>query len=170
MGEFVASNGVPVSIDSDGYVNAGCTNPAKAVQAMREFFRNERDKELGRWRVTIDGHDYLVFDDGPRVAVLREGNPYPITFSRALSEDIDSDFRNAARAYFDAHPIPKPAWHDAKEGEVWVITYQGVEYPAIFQADAFRDHGGSWDLDRITAGRRIFPESDPIVAPDSEWS
>lgn len=58
-------------------------------------------------------------------------------------------------------------WLTPHEGEVWIITPSKSlstldgpgEYPAIFQAGRFRDHGGSWEMHDITAARRIWPEA-----------
>ncbi|MFA5901820.1 MAG: hypothetical protein WC829_22215 [Hyphomicrobium sp.] len=58
-------------------------------------------------------------------------------------------------------------WHEAQEGEVWLIRPSRAlevgevrEYPAIFQAGCFRDHGGSWSIEAIVSARRIWPVSD----------
>lgn len=51
-------------------------------------------------------------------------------------------------------------WEDAYEDEVWIITYEGKEYPSIYQAGQFRDHGGYWTADSIESARRVWPESD----------
>lgn len=47
---------------------------------------------------------------------------------------------------------------EPKEGEVWVITFEGKEYAGIFQAGRFRDMGGSWYPEEVTDARRIYPE------------
>ena len=151
------------------------TGSEEGVDALREFFRAEEDERLRRWRFPEDP-DFVVYAawtaDPPRrgvrgVTVLSESIPHRYAvwednidtlYGTSVDEDARKRARDAARAYFEAHPEPKP-WHEAKEGEVWVITYKGEEYPAIFQAGMFRDHGGSWDPDRITAGRRIYPEA-----------
>lgn len=72
----------------------------------------------------------------------------------------------ALREYFQ-HESNKDPWEDAKEGDVWIVTPskaltggESVEYPAIFQAGRFRDHGGSWETRDLVAARRIWPESD----------
>lgn len=50
-------------------------------------------------------------------------------------------------------------WHDAKEGDVWVLELtNGQTHPAIFQADAFRDTGGAWTANEIANARKIWPE------------
>lgn len=64
----------------------------------------------------------------------------------------------ALREFFQHEANYRP-WHDAKEGEVWVLDLtNGQTHPAIFQADAFRDTGGSWTVNEITSARKIWPE------------
>lgn len=99
---------------------------------------------------------------GRGVTILDE-TPLPKIYTRWENKDntlvrFDDEITEAAFAYWAAHPAPKPAWHDAKEGEVWIVTYEGFELPAIFQAGRFRDHGGGWDFEDITSARRIYPE------------
>ncbi|WP_420110635.1 hypothetical protein [Pseudactinotalea sp.] len=167
MSEFTASNGVNVvSRDKGGYFTGTFDYGINGIsaewgQALREFFQHERDEELGRWRWP-ESPDYVVYPrDDDTVLVHRESDGLGYVFSRKMAPyaGFHGDLAPAGVAYFDAHPVRKP-WHDAVEGEVWLITYNGTEYPAIFQADRFRDHGGSWDAESITAGRRIWPVSD----------
>lgn len=143
-------------------------------EVLREFFQHERDEELGRWRWP-ENPDYVVYvkcesESEPRagVRVLHERTGRSRDIGRAVvnaCEATVSRFGRAARAYFEAHPERKP-WHDATEGEVWIVTPskaltcgERVQYPAIFQAGRFRDHGGSWEARDLTAARRIWPES-----------
>lgn len=126
---------------------------------LREFFRAEEDERLGRWRWPEDP-DYLVYPESISpvvVRVVRESTGVQQAISRAKAGHQRTAMQQAARAYFDAHPEPKP-WREAREGEVWVITVPEGTYPAIFQADAFRDAGGPWDVRDITDARRIWPE------------
>ena len=60
---------------------------------------------------------------------------------------------------------PKP-WHDAKPGEVWVLTYGGQETAYVW-TDRHSEQGHAFVSDRaiveaddldITVGRRIWPE------------
>ena len=179
MKEFTASNGVSITIETTNagtylvgkkdrevptrgvYADTHAMGSVDGIAALREFFRAEEDERLGRWR-DPERDSFVVYPQrSAGIIVLCEMTGTSRLF--ANRNDVDS-FRSSylspsAYAYFDAHPEPKPAWHDAKEGEVWIITYKGEEYPAIFQAGMFRDHGGAWDADRITAGRRIYPEA-----------
>jgi hypothetical protein len=166
VNEYTASNGIKIEWCgmSDWLVGGKKKVSLDQFAALREFFRAEEDARLERWR-SPEVPDYLVYYWGQPttagVVVFCEvtGSVSPVIRRDADPENQSPDYR-AARAYFDAHPEPKPAWHDAKEGEVWVITWEGNEYPAIFQADAFRDHGGRWLADDISAAHRIYPEGD----------
>lgn len=188
MKKFEASNGVRLTEHPDGTARIvfpgsrlfSWTRPEE-MEALREFFQHERDEELGRWRWP-DNPDYVVYPytfDSPRpgirgVTVLAEEEPRLLTvwednidtiYGHSNYEDVRSAAREAARGYFEAHPERKP-WEDAKEGDVWIVTPskalsggERVEYPAIFQAGSFRDHGGSWEARDLTSARRIWPES-----------
>lgn len=91
------------------------------VQSLREFFQDERDKELGRWRWPEDP-EYVVYEltrDRVRVVLETTGNVNDINRNSLTTRSDNST--GAAKAYFDAHPVKKP-WHDAKPGDTWVIT------------------------------------------------
>jgi len=189
MTTFTASNGIGVMrLDAGyGFRNVpdsqeviGCSdgvsrygiNDAKA-QALREFFLHERDEQLGRWRWP-ERPDYVVtpFDGDPdHVLVVQESAGVACEFVRASAygpsmSGYHSRLAPAARAYFDAHPEPKP-WHDAEPGEVWVLTVDGSEEfpcsvspsgpdfePIAHPVWATLARGS----DRITSARRIWPE------------
>lgn len=144
-------------------------------EALREFFQHERDEELGRWRWP-ENPDYVVYvkcesESEPLagVRVLHERTGRSRDIGRAVvnaCEATVSGFGRAAREYFEAHPERKP-WHEAKPWETWVFTIDGKEQSATLDEDReFRDrsfHTCSWmhvKDDRISAGRRIWPESD----------
>ncbi|MCJ1709284.1 hypothetical protein [Microbacterium sp. VKM Ac-2923] len=114
----------------------------QAELALSELFRAETDKNLGRWRWPTDP-DYVVYAFGLRdVKVLRESTGA----SRSFTTDeltVPSAMRDAARAYFDAHPeknldAPKP-WHKATLGDVWVMGPLNVAYTVVGGVDS-----GSW--------------------------
>jgi hypothetical protein len=70
------------------------------------------------------------------------------------------DHARAARAYFDAHPEPKP-WESAAVGDVWVLTIAGKEHAVTFRRGlAIHMNGACVELDKVTDGRRIYPEGD----------
>jgi hypothetical protein len=168
METFTASNGMEFRPIGNGVVNWGSgENYARVSQGLREFFQHERDTELGRWRWTED-QNYVVYktEDYPdAVKVFNERTPFSLQFERGRYSNIFPRESAAARAYFDAHPVPKP-WHDAKPGEVWVLTVDGEEF-------AWGAGTGGWsgrfimaadgseiplDNESVTAGRRIWPE------------
>ena len=166
MTEIRVSRTIPGSLFID-YVNDDIdvckTIPEDEAEALREFFQAERDKALGWWRASPE---YVVKpstgDDGLEsrsVTVLNER----LGITTTVWEGVDrrSAYGTAARAYFAAHPEQKP-WHDAAPGEVWVLTMEGEERPAIVTED------GNFEAPlplflvntqsvRITAGRRIYP-------------
>lgn len=181
--EFTASNGGVVTVDVLGSVKvtlpqntSGLWLSVHSTSALREFFRQERDTELGRWRWP-ENPEYVVYrlpenddDDGRCVRVVDEtdGSYYACAWER-LRYGGDTIWR-AARAYFAAHPEPKP-WHNAKPGEVWVLTVGGEQIPCSVEAtgpDFVPLAHEFWATlargsERITAGRRIWPE--PTDAP-----
>lgn len=188
MSKFEASNGVSVRAidtsigvrfavrDSDPDNAPGSTKPEsveswldpRQVQALRELFQHERDTELGRWRWP-ENPDYVVYPrpdgyvrvvcevDGTSDSFLRQDTVNPSTLIPVM----------VARAYFEAHPEPKP-WHDAKPGEVWALTTDAESGEHAWGVDPdyrggrFVYIGGLSNLPTdhpdITAGRRIWPE------------
>jgi len=176
MSTFTASNGAKVHISGGDWLTAVSTDPdwnvsfgTHAIDALREFFLRERDDELGRWRdpqfpefvaywhPVLSKLTVIWEPQGGSTEFKRDDVPPP--GSGGLPEAV-------ARAYFDAHPEPKP-WHDAKPGEVWVLTVDGSEEfpcsvspsgpdfePIAHPVWATLARGS----DRITSARRIWPE------------
>ncbi len=100
---------------------------SRDMDALREFFLHERDKELGRWRwpenpdyVVYPSEVYLTPPDAGLVTVFNERTGQA-SHCRRESDGSSGHFSLAARAYFAAHPEPRP-WHDAKPGELWSVT------------------------------------------------
>ena len=189
MSEFTASNGIGVEINEDEQIIFEVPNRPTTpmwvtngeIDALREYIIAQEDKRLGRWRWP-ENPNYLVYPVGEGlVDVLREagvsdqtrgpGREQGISREKAVEWDRDYSlhFYEAAAAYFDAHPEPKP-WHDAKPGDVWALTVDGEEsafYPSKSLDRAFtpvKPESGrtavSFDSFEITAGRRIWPEGD----------
>ncbi len=168
MSTFVASNGIPVTLTKEGCLiveNSDHPYPATVaaggdVVALREFFQHERDEELERWRWPYEGNRnmvvYSVVENSARVVDETTGEAQIWRRGEEV-ERFHSAHDAAAFAYFTAHPERK-TWHDAKEGEVWLVNYEGRVFPSIFQADRFRDHAGSWDAASIIDARKIWPE------------
>lgn len=91
------------------------------VQSLREFFQDERDKELGRWR-SPENPSYVVYElTRDRVRVVDEVTGLVNDINRDTNPTRSDHSPEVAKAYFDAHPVKKP-WHDAKPGDTWVIT------------------------------------------------
>jgi len=178
VNDFTASNGVSVRIrehdiewavpDSDSFGSIyRCSQGSMLDVALAEFYQARRDERLGRWRWPENPQWVVYRDEIADVLVLNEasgeeaGRFTPDTvenFPRAEGAD-------AARAYFDAHPEPKP-WHDAKPGEGWVIDIGLAKYPnlqAVVVSNEgkflFRDgHSLALDHDYIQSGHRFHPE------------
>jgi len=90
---------------------------------------------------------------------------------RLSMEGAESDYlweahEDALREYFANEPKP---WHDAKPGEVWVLSIEGrPEGPytiwdnGLGEMCAYVGDAHGWPVTdpAITAGRRIWPEAD----------
>lgn len=166
MNGFTASNGIEVHEQPGGglYISDACRASTARAQALREFFRAEEDARLGRWRWAEDP-DFLVYPEvGGLHRVVRESTGESQRRNGLVSADA---WGHAACAYRIAHPEPKP-WHDAKPGEVWLITSNGgtyVDEPAIVVGDRWMFRSAfdiarvdSVRADGIKAARRIYPE------------
>lgn len=183
---FTASNGVEITITNKGdeeyLLGKGedmpdgerrwtvATGGGEGIQALREFFQHERDKELGRWR-DPENPDMVVQTDkgGERAWVVNERNQQITGWVWRVDLDhstAHAQVVEAARAYFAAHPEPKP-WHDAKPGDVWLLTFDGGEPRPVgvfdFDGTPHFSVPGAEDFSinyaRITDGRRIWPEA-----------
>ena len=138
MNTFTASNDYKVTPNGDGAnVYRGILSTPiypDEMQALHEFFQAEGDERAGRWR-WVEHPDYVVYDTGDRieVVVLDESTGCMENVWRG-KERPGTYMHDAARAYFDAHPEPKP-WHDAKPGEVWSITGPSIDREAPKAAD-----------------------------------
>lgn len=151
MEKFMASNGGEVEVFEHGRMSVSDNSreqlnehsvrigrtaylDPEMISTLREFFLHERDQELGRWRWP-ENPDYVVYPVidpahemafGRDLSVMVFHEPTGVLKGYCRDEDQGGNSReypNAARAYFAAHPEPKP-WHDAKPGEVWVLTYR----------------------------------------------
>lgn len=168
MDKFEASNGITVSVDRGvqfgtdrGWGFYGILG--QEWEAMREFFRAERDEELGRWRWP-ENPDYVVYRDGTSRRIVRESDGKSFSASlhdrKVMTTYLDS-WIGAARAYDEAHPERKP-WHDAKEGEVWLLTLPNSTQAWFVNGAYFQSAKTltniALDDGHITDGRRVWPE------------
>lgn len=172
MEKFTARNGDQVVFKAEDRVEISRPGgdhlgALKPVQALREFFQHERDEELGRWR--HNGHlvayaraEYPSYSHkGRSVMILDERDGRLI--ERWERDNTPDEWTDAAQAYFAAHPAPKP-WHDAKPGEVWLLTFlSGEQMIGLVDQDGECFLSGVRELTVIkstafTAGRRIWPE------------
>lgn len=182
---FKASNGIDVSISEEGdgtfllgkggVIKGGvrrwtvATGNAEGIVALREFFQHERDQELGRWRWP-ENPDYVVYQrevtghtdaEYRECTVLDERSGVLQEFGSKLPQCHGGYFREAARAYFAAHPEPKP-WHEAVEGEVWLLMFPNSTQAWFVNGGYFQNVRTLTNINKtdpgITAGRRIWPE------------
>lgn len=172
MNEFKASNGLRVTLTDDGRLiiaSVEGTYPetvasGEAVDALREFFRAEEDERLGRWRWPESPQWVVYPDEDGDVTVMDEttGESALLLTRLSAARYPNATGCAAARAYFDAHPEPKP-WRNAQTTEVWELTVRDIGTYAYVVGDytfIAADHGVSLDDSCITGGRRIWPESD----------
>lgn len=186
MNDFTASNGMRIDAsnptgvvilddDGDNTLRGYEALDRNDMQALREFFQAEADKRLGRWRYAKEP-DYVVYLEDEYAVVVSESDPsrHPDRVHRRYLEDPVGSLgwgEFAARAYFDAHPEPKP-WRDAAAGEVWLLTIdREADVPSVASSSegghvvftaATGGAGGTEEIapesNYITAGCRIFPE------------
>ena len=144
--------------------------PTADFEALRAFFQAERDEELGRWR-DPENPDMVVYPhDDVNTTVHDETTGAYLNWSREQAED-DEYSRGfgfaTARAYFAAHPEPKP-WDAARPDEIWALTDEDREEVfrcgehGLYQLKTGNPLGSllSCSHNKITAGRRIWPEGD----------
>lgn len=171
---FTASDGIEIHTNVEGLLVDNLKGlrihviEPSATNALREYFRVERDEELGRWRDPEKpnmvvyprggGNTVLVFDETTGFSYLvigRDYSPSPLADG--------SLYAPSAERYFAAHPEPEPnPWEEAETGEVWLLTRWGTEGPFLVTGGEFisTDLAVAVDLDddSITAGHRIWPE------------
>ena len=176
-------NEVQVSLDDVGRVQLRRAGGDEGVytlettEALRAFFQAERDEQLGRWR-DPENPNIVVY---PIPAMNDQGDGYGravwvLDEAEMVSGTVldDRHSHSSASRYFAAHPQPQPEpkpWLEAKPGEVWVLTYAGIEetaWVADFTWGApprFRQFKNLLNPiftndKHITAGRRIWPEGE----------
>jgi len=132
------------------------------LDGLRAWFQEERDEELGWWRASPEfvvkprAGDNVIGSRSVNVLNERLGITKPVW----EVEESRSEYGIAARAFFDAHPEPKP-WQDAQPGGVWLITVEGKPpVPMIATTyGTFTAQLGEYSVndELITAGRRLWP-------------
>lgn len=173
---FTASNGIGVEINNDtGRIAFDDTTHPNAplwlregeLDALREYFQAEEDKRLGRWRSVEDPSWTAV--ERNRIVYFRNEDHERSFQIVGNGENLwawSPDLRKVAQEWLDAHPEPKP-WHDAKDGEIWALTVDGLDLVfkvgrvSFIQLHISRDENPiaqpEFTSSRITAGRRIWP-------------
>ena len=103
------------------------------TNALRAFFQAERDQELGWWRDPeepdwiVRPHEYHANS----AIVYNERTHFTCYWERRAAKTGSGNYSSAmvAKRYFAAHPDVEPhkPWHDAKEGEYWLVTLEGAD-------------------------------------------
>lgn len=166
MEKFTASNGIAVEKDVHGCVSVGGINSLRdETQTLREFFQHERDQELGRWRSKEHPEYFGMADEGNYIGwFYNERTNHGFYADRDTNVRLyTAEEREVVAEYFGAHPEAKP-WHDAKPGEVWLLTFlSGAQMIGLVDHDGECFISGVRELTVIestafAAGRRIWPE------------
>lgn len=130
MSEFTASNGVTIHEQAtgtdrgQGVIVDGYFLPPIYVHALREFFQKENDDCLGRWR-DPEQPEHLVYElFASTISVWSERYGTVRIYHREDPSETGSYLDRSAIGYFSTHAESKPAWHDAKPGEVWVVKFR----------------------------------------------
>ena len=169
MNLYTASNGVGLTITRDRTVRWRPGIPDDLVSsALREYFQAERDETLGRWRDPEDPN-MVVYprpdqDDsyGRCMSLFDESSgEFWLAWERIATHD-------SSDRYFAAHPKPKP-WDAAQPDEIWVLTINNDREEVfrcgekgLYQLKTGNPLGSllSCSHNKITAGRRIWPEGE----------
>ena len=139
-------------------------------EAARAFFQAERDEALGRWR-DPENPDWICYGRGSSrdtVHVINEYDGLPYMGERNQVAYSDAEFSEVAQRYFDTHPNPKP-WDTAQPDEIWVLTINNDREEVfrcgekgLYSLKTGNPIGSllSCSHNKITAGRRIWPEGE----------
>ncbi len=171
--KFIASNGQEIYRGLDGRlvpISNGEMNPGgsfildwETEKTIREFLQFEEDRIVGRWRIPGGPDEVVIPDPGDpnqiRVESTKgcENEPWTRLQADQILNDCVFGYETAV-AYFEAHPAPPP-WHNAKPGEVWVITLdEWNQQGAVVTNDklfAMRDADSDYDLGTYIHSPRI---------------
>ena len=141
------------------------------MDELRAHLQAERDEQLGRWRdpKNPDMVVYPVAGALDAVWVMREGDGSRYHATRTDWERIRPHYvSETARRYFAAHPEPKP-WDTAQPDEIWALTINNDREEVfrcgergLYSLKTGNPIGSllSCGSNKITAGRRIWPEGE----------
>lgn len=175
---FTASNGVtvempdPLELGLRPVVVGGgdVWLHASDIRALREFFQHETDTRLNRWR-SKEHPEYVVYEKHSVISVLDEARNGRRDFRDvAHAVRANTTYADVAVEYFTAHPVtPPPAWHEAKEGEVWALTFGARKPDSWFVNGAYFQNTRTFTNvrvtdDTITTAHRIWP---PVETEES---
>lgn len=138
------------------------------IAALRGFFLQERDEQLGRWRWP-ENPDYVVYPDGTSRRVVKESNGTNMSvslFDRERMETYLDSYVGAALAYDAAHPEPKPWEVDPKFGDAWAFKSADSdrELLAVWRATnggelRWAATDGLVNLAEFSSGRKVWSAS-----------
>ena len=138
------------------------------MDELRAHLQAERDETLGRWR-DPENPDMVVYPhDDVNTTVHDETTGAYLNWSREQAEDDEYSHGfgfATARAYFAAHPEPKP-WDAAQPDEIWVLTdgdreevFRCGEH-GLYQLKTGNPLSRVFPILTVTGGRRIWPEGE----------
>lgn len=181
MSEYKNESGREVSRNRLGYLvidpelSHNYTFSPDQERALREYFQYEHDTRLGRWRYTdslvvypVENHQPCNISRAVQVLDERDGKTYERYEGRVPGEDTTPEATEAAQAYFEAHPVPKP-WHDAENGQLWLLRFEDspardvstlVKEGRFVYNDRCCEGVAALDDPEIISGKRIWPEEE----------
>lgn len=134
MKTFTASNGVTIKLAtgdnlfiepmaSSSSLGRLHVSGSRSIAALREFFRAERDEELGLWRdPERPGFTVKLSKDGKEAIVHYEPGNGSTKWTR---EEAATDYGmpcRVARKFFEEYVDPDRPWESAKAGDLWILT------------------------------------------------
>lgn len=176
MNEFVASNGVKVSSETQGItgyrrIKFETDHTGETVElsgantvALIESLDHERDEDLGRWRWP-ENPEYVVYPTHGGYQVVNERNGVAEFRNGLYAHDMEGQ---AAKAYRD--DCNDRPWDAAVDGEIWEVDNLGPDRQYIvmggrfFRLPLLPPSDPSWHpalfASDFRTAKRIWPESE----------
>lgn len=137
------------------------------VEDLREYFRDERDKELGRWRLPENPDHVVYVSSRSDICVFCESSgSWGQWHERELTQqEVDRDeLAKTAAAYLAAHPEKKP-WHDAEQNDVWALQIKNCYPPELYRFAQDTTCADSKVFRPVNDPARVFFEANsPLIA------
>lgn len=171
---FTASNGTTVWRGCQFWEVGKLNLSDKSMDALREYFRDERDRELGRWR-DPKNPDFVVASvpnlaEGVYVLDEEMGRTSRYYFRRSRILPASSKFDEVAGNFFEAHPEKKP-WQDAEQNDVWVLQIKDCHEPELYRFAQDTTCADSKVFRPVNNPARVFFEANSplIVSAEKVW-